>query len=175
MTDIFSQFGTNYTSPVIANKKAEAVPVAEVSVNNAVPAQNIISQKDDEFVSEKKEKENNNPKGPFGFFRKIVSNVKKSLVDISEYSKGIFNGIKDATILGSITFTGITLKHAISQRSIRKAAEKAQEIVPAATKSKLAIPLAIGVAALTMAKNIWNASLSANKKKSDIHHTYIGH
>lgn len=173
MTEIFTQMETKFSQPVSVTKAKEAVPTAEVPVSSVVPAQDINAQKNDEFVSQ--EKETKKPKGPFGSFRSIISNIKKSLVSISEYTKGVFSGIKDGAIFGSIAFTGVSLKHAFDQHTIRKAAEKAGELVPPATKSKLAIPVALAVAAIAMVKNIWSASLDANKKKSDIHHKYIGH
>ncbi len=172
MSEIFTNMG--FPNPPLTTVPAQSTPVDTAIESKAVATQNIKETPNDEFVSQDKDTKQKK-KGLFSTLRTFISDFKKGITNISEYSKGLAKGIKDGVVFGSIAYTGVSVKHAFDMHTMKKAAERAGEAIPQFTKSKLALPITVAVVSAAIIKNLWNASLSANRKKSDIHHTYIGH
>lgn len=113
-------------------------------------------------------------KGPVKTIKGFIAGIKKFFANVGEYSKGIFKGIKNGAISGSILYTGAKIFNFIQDKGAKKAAEVAGEAVKKA-KHLPAPVLAIGAAIISMGVALWNASLNATEKESDIDHRWTGH
>ncbi len=157
MTNVFNSIENQYTAPILTK------PSVSVSMEDALAASNVKAKPDTfEKVSDKTKK-----KGPIKTLKGIISSVKKWFTTAGSYISGTFKGLKDGVIGGSIIYTAGSVINYIRQNSAKKAGKEIKNI-----PNKF---IAIGVGAAALAVNLWNASLEASDKRSDIEHKYEGH
>ncbi len=130
----------------------------DVKMNDALPpASADVSAKGDTFeTSEAKEPKKR--KGPIKALKSMIANVKKFGASTAEYSKGLIKGLGFGVVAGSVLYTG---------------GEAVKHFKP---KAKVPNKLLAGlVLAGSIAVNMWNASLNATEKNSEIDHRWLGH
>lgn len=144
----------------VPQKAAVNTQHTPIEMNEVIPASSVAGQqKDTVELSESPKKK----KGIVKTVKSVIANIKKFFSSVGEYGKGTLKGIRDAAITGSVIYTAGSIFNHFKAKS----AEGAKLI-----HNK---PLAIGVAVLAFAANIWNASLNATEKQSDIDHRWTGH
>ena len=151
--------------------EVKAVPVATQSVEPSIPA----APKADtlEVTTQPKEK-----KGPVKAVKGFIANVKKFFATTGAYIAGTFKGITSGAIAGSVVYTGVSITNHLKQKKFTKLEQVAKEKGEEFTKKlrKLpAKPLAILVGAAALGASLWNASLNATEKQSEIEHRWTGH
>ena len=140
-----------YTAaPTVAPSSAPT----SVKVASDVPAPAAEVKPDTvELSSAKKEK-----KGPIKALKGFVGGVKKFFASAGAYTKGAIKGVGTGAVAGSLVYT-------------------AGKIINKFSKSSKKVPSAIIggiVAAGALAINLWNASLNATQKNSEIDLRYEG-
>lgn len=114
-----------------------------------------VDKNDELVITSQKE----NKKG--GKISNTIAGIKKFFASISEHSKGIFKGTKNALIGGSVVYTVGTIANKIK-----------------GTKNGKPIHSAIlggVVAAGAFALELFKGHLNANEKRSEIEHRWVGH
>ncbi|MCD7879569.1 MAG: hypothetical protein LUG16_06535 [Candidatus Gastranaerophilales bacterium] len=159
MPEIFNDFKPVNSQPIaqssVKPKQAEVNVGDAVRANNANKAQNSDVA---EFSTNKKTK-----KGPIKTLKNFIANVKKLSATSVEYTKGVVKGVTTGAVAGSLVYTAGSVINAVRERS-----SEASKKIP-----NKALAIAVGVVALGV--NIWNASLNATERNSNIEHRYIGH
>ena len=158
MTNIFSAIENQYTAPIVTK------PNVSVSMEDALAASKVKNEPD---TFETRKTDNKKKKGPIKTLKGIISSYKKWFATAGSYISGTFKGLKDGVIGGSIIYTAGSAINFIRQYSAQKAGKEIKNI-----PNKF-IAIAVGVAALAV--NLWNASLEASDKRSEIEHMYEGH
>lgn len=131
---------------------SNAGPRRTLTVNDALYSREI--QPYDSF-----EMQGNAPKPGFiAGIKRHIAGAKKFFARTAEYTKGFFGGLFDGAVYGSVIYTGSNLINFFKKSS--------------KLPSKF---LAIGAAAAAMGLNLWNASLNATQRESEIDHRWIGH
>ncbi len=157
-TGIFNGIQTAYPpkqQAVIAQQTTK--PNEEILVKDAVAAHKVGDTYESSAVTV------NKGKGLKGF----IARVKSAFATFGEYTKGTFKGVTSGVVAGSVVYTAASAINFIRN----KAAEKAGTVA-----KKLPNKFLAGAAALAaLGINLWNASLNANEKRSEIHHRWIGH
>ncbi len=147
-----TQAAKSYTSAPATVKVADVMP--------SVPAASTIETDRVDLSASKEPKQK---KGPIKSIKAFIANIKKSLATFNEYTKGFFKGIKNGAIVGSLIYTaGSIINH------LKSKAAKGGKNLPNKT-------LAIVAAVAAMGLNLWNASLNASEKRSDVDHRWTGH
>ena len=142
----------SYTSAPTTVKVSDVMP--------SIPAASTMDTDKVDLTSAQKPKEK---RGPIKAIKGFIANVKKSVATFNEYTKGVFKGLKNGAILGSLIYTA----GAIINHFRTKAIEGAKKLPNRA--------LAVVGAIAAVAANIWIASLNASDKRSDIDHRWTGH
>lgn len=154
MTTVFSDMPKVQVSSGVAS--TAQTPVATMKVQEALPPAAAAPAQNDTVelsTSAKKEK-----KGPIKTIKTLIANVKKFVAKTGEYSKGLVKGVAQGAVAGSLIYTaGQAVKHFKPESKIHNKA------------------LAGIVAAGAVAVNLWNASLNATEKSSEIDHRWVGH
>ena len=134
-----------------------------IKVTDVVPSIPAASAVEEDSVNLSTDKQTKQKKGPIKAFKSFIAVIAKFFASFGQYFKGFFKGIKDAAIIGSLVYTaGSVINHFKS-----KAAEGAKKLPNKA--------LAIVTAVAAMGINLWNASLNASEKRSDVEHRWTGH
>lgn len=162
MSDIFSNMQFPITAPPTVAAPAASEPIA---VKDALPASNVQAAQpaDSVELSSKPKKQ-----GPIKTIKNGIANIKKTFATAGEYVKGTFKGIKNGAIAGSIIYTGGSILNHVKAKNAAKAGVESFKKMP--NKA-----LAIIAAGIALAGSLWNASLNATEKKSDIDHRWTGH
>lgn len=160
------------TKPVEqASTDVKSIPVATQAIEKSIPA---VPQVDTlEVTTQPKEK-----KGPVKAVKGFIANVKKFFATTGAYIAGTFKGITSGAIAGSVVFTGATLVNTVKQKKydkLVKIATEKQTDLPKKLKKLPAKPLAILAGAVALGAGLWNASLNATEKQSEIEHRWTGH
>ena len=160
MTSIFENF-TNTPTKVQQTTQAQQVtqpiPVKEVITENS---QNIDTV--ELSTNNKKVK-----KGPIKAVKGFIANVKKFFATVGEYTKGIVKGVTSGFVAGSVVYTGGSVVNGIRQKLADKAGKEAIKKFP----SKVAAGI---IAVGSLAVSLWNASLNATQKQSEIDMRWTG-
>lgn len=147
MTSIFNNMQVPYTAP------ASVAAPETVKVKDAVAASNVAQEDKVELSTQAKEK-----KGPIKSVKEFIGNVKKFFSTTGEYVKGTAKGIVTGAALGSVIYTVGDIANKVRKKS-----------------GKAHVVLAGVAAAGSIAANLWNSSLNASEKASNIDHRYTGH
>ncbi len=160
-----------------------SIPAKEAaySVKEAIPAVAAFPSKGNsnigpeyDVVNLKQKTKTKTKKGPVKTIKCAIASIKKFFSTIGEYSKGLFKGIKNGAVSGSILYTGAKIFNYIQDKGAKKAAETAGEVAKQ-VKHLPAPALALGAAVVSIGAALWNASLNATERKSDIDHRWTGH
>lgn len=147
MTSIFNNMQVPYTAP------AQVAPNQTVKVKDAVAASNVSAGDEVELSAQPKQR-----KGPIRAVKDFIAGVKKFFSTTGEYVKGTVKGVATGAALGSVIYT------------VGDLANKAKK------KTGKAHMVLAGIAAVgSVAAGLWNASLNASEKASNIDHRYSGH
>lgn len=147
MTGIFNNMQVPYTAP------AKVATPEAVKVQDAVAASNVSGTDKVELSSQPKEK-----KGPIRAIKDFIGGVKKFFSTTGEYAKGATKGVVTGAALGSVIYTIGDIAN-----KVKKKTGKAHMVLA-------------GIAAVgSVAAGLWNASLNASEKASNIDHRYSGH
>lgn len=157
MSEVFSSIkNVPYTSPV----NSQPLEPAKVQVQQAVPATNVAQEDKVEISNKKPEK-----KGLIKTVKGGIANIKKFFASTGAYIQGTAKGIGQGAVAGSLVFTGGSIVNAIKAKK-------------AGTETFKKIPnkaLAVVVAGVALAANLWTASLNATERSSEIDHRWTGH
>lgn len=169
-SDMKIQQGVQIQQPKPTNDTA-SIPVAAQSVETSIPA----APKSDvvEISNQPVEK-----KGPVKAVKGFIANVKKFFATTGAYIGGTFKGITSGAVAGSVVFTGATLINHLKQKKFTKLEEIAKKEGKEFTKKLRKLPaksLAVVAGAGAVALGLWNASLDATQKNSEIEHRWTGH
>ena len=161
------------TSQPVAQTSSDVktVPVATQAVEPSIPAAPKADTR--EVTTQPKEK-----KGPVKAVKGFVANVKKFFATTGAYIAGTFNGIKSGVVAGSVVYTGVTLSNHLKQKKFTKLEQIAKDNGEEFTKKLRKLPaksLAAIAAVGAVAIGLWNASLNATQKNSEIEHRWTGH
>lgn len=135
----------------IANQATK--PNEELTVEKAMAAKNVGDTYETSVAQAQK------PKGLKG----IIVGFKNFFVGVGEYTKGTLGGIAKGIAAGSIVYTG----GSIINHFKAKAGEGAKKVPNKA--------LAVLVGGVSLAINLWKASLNVNEKRSENYHRWVGH
>jgi hypothetical protein len=165
MSDTFADFKSTYypsqfmTTQPVKTTVAEVTPAA-VSVNDEKSTDTV------ELSTQTNEKPKK--KGPIKKLKGFIANVKKTFATISEYTKGTLRGIKNAVVGGSIVYTAGNIANYFKTKSAQKAGEETVKKIP---NKLLAGIVAVGA----IGTSIWQSSLNATQRGSEIEHRWTGH
>ena len=172
MSNIFSNFTTTATKvqqPKETQQVTQPIAVKEVIAENSPKADTV------ELSSNNKQTR----KGPIKAVKGFIAGVKKFFSTVGEYTKGLFKGIAGGFVAGSVVYAGGSAVNGIRQfladRAGKKVAQEAgEEFIQKAVK-KFPAKVAAGiVAAGALAASLWNASLNATQKQSEIDMRWTG-
>lgn len=161
MSDIFSNMQFPVTAPPTV-----AAPTSkdQIAVKDALAASNVnTSQQPDSVELSTQPKK----QGPIKTIKNGIANIKKAFATTGEYVKGTFKGIKNGAIVGSIIYTGGSILNHVKAKNAAKAGEVFKKMPNKA--------LAVIAACAALAGSLWNASLNATERNSDIDHRWTGH
>lgn len=173
MSDVFSDMPsidvTRYSAPKVVSDS-----VKPMTVKDAMPAAKVNSQSADtvEISTEQKPKK----KGPIKRLKGFIANVKKFFATAGEYTKGFFKGLVQGATAGAIVYTAGDIINYAKANAAKKVvaeagAETTKKVVRKIPNKALAVVALVGAIAI----NLWNASLNATEKKSEIEHRWTGH
>lgn len=171
MSDIFNSMQIPY-STTTQKTETPAAAAPTVTVKEAIPASNVQEQQPDtvEISSKKTEK-----KGPIKSLKGFIANIKKFFATTGEYVKGTVKGIASGAVAGSLVYTAGAAINGVKQGTANRAAKKAGQEVAATVKKIPNKALAVVVGGVALAASLWNASLNATEKNSNIDHRWTGH
>lgn len=136
-----------YTAP------AKVASPETVKVQDAVAASTVSGSDKVELSSQPKQR-----KGPVRAVKDFIGGVKKFFSTTGEYVKGTVKGLVTGAALGSVIYT---------------VGDIANKVKKKAGKGHMVLAGIAGVA--SVAASLWNASLNASEKASNIDHRYSGH
>lgn len=162
MSNIFSDM-----PPVVAPARTvvASAPVASTTVQSAIPAAATNAPATDTVEIQKTETKK---QGPIKKLKTFIANIKKAFASAGEYIKGGAKGIASGAVAGSLVYTGGAIINGLKDKAALKAGQEAGKKIP----NKF---LAGAVALVALGVNIWNASLNATEKRSQIDHRWTGH
>ena len=173
MSDVFSDMPsvdvTRYRSPQVVSNAARPM-----TVRDAMPAAQVNTQSAD--VVNLSTTQNQKKPGPIKRLKGFIANVKKFFATAGEYTKGFFKGIIQGATTGALIYTigdianGLITKKA-SKVTAEAGAEAAKKVVKKVPNKALAAIAVVGAIAI----NLWNSSLNATEKRSEIEHRWTGH
>lgn len=160
MSDIFNSMQFPITAPPVAT----TANTEKVVVKDALPASNVKAEQPADIAefSTKTQKQ-----GPIKAIKQGIANIKKCFATTGEYIKGAFKGVKNGAIAGSVIYTGGTILNHFKSKSAAKAGETFKKMPNKA--------LAVIAAGVALVGSLWNASLNATERNSDIDHRWTGH
>lgn len=172
MSDIFSNMPIPYSTPTQAKETTATQTTQPVVVKDAIPSSNVKEQQTDsvQISSKKAEK-----KGPIKSIKGFIANIKKFFATTTEYAKGTVKGLTSGVVAGSVVYTAGSVINFAKQKAANSAAKKAGEETVKVVKKIPNKALAVIVAGIALAANIWTASLNATEKSSNIDHRWTGH
>lgn len=147
MTNIFNNMQVPYTAP------AKVASPETVKVQDAVAASTVSGSDKVELSSQPKQR-----KGPIRAVKDFIGGVKKFFSTTGEYVKGTVKGLVTGAALGSVIYTVGDIANKVKKKS---------------GKGHMVLAGIAGVA--SVAASLWNASLNATEKASNIDHRYSGH
>ncbi len=163
-----------------ARQTKKTDPIKEqttVNLSDALPS--AASKVNNDSNTDVVEISNKQKKGPIKSIKGFIANIKKIGISASEYTKGGAKGIAAGAVAGSIVYTAGSIFNGIKKSGFEKAQTAAKKAGEEFAKTKPAkVPAAIlaaGAAAIALGVNIWNASLNATERKSNVDHRWIGH
>ena len=163
MTSVFSDMPK--VSKDVTGVYNKGVNPQTLKVQNSLPATSTQNDTVEISNSNKEQK-----RGPIKSIKHFIANVKKSVATASEYSKGLIKGITSGVVFGSVVYTGGSILKNLKPR------EKGPLKVLSKIGKKLPVKLlAIVAVAGAIIGNLWNASLNATEKSSEIDHRWTGH
>lgn len=136
-----------YTAP------AKVASPETVKVQDAVAASTVSGSDKVELSSQPKQR-----KGPVRAVKDFIGGVKKFFSTTGEYVKGTVKGLVTGAALGSVIYTVGDIANKVKKKS---------------GKGHMVLAGIAGVA--SVAASLWNASLNATEKASNIDHRYSGH
>lgn len=167
MTSVFNDITVKQTTPQQLSVQQPVATTQPVTVKEAISASNVS---DTVEISNKKAKK----KGPIKATKEFIANVKKFFATVGAYTKGTVKGITSAAVAGSVVYTAGTVINATKQGVANRAAKKAGTELPAVIK-KFPSKVAAGIVAVgAIALSLWNASLDATQKQSEINMKWTG-
>ncbi|MBE7705178.1 MAG: hypothetical protein E7Z90_05120 [Cyanobacteria bacterium SIG29] len=161
MSDPFKNFNVGAT-PTATTQQATNTEKPSVTVEQVIPAKAVNNPDTFENTTTKKVK-----KGPIKTVKGFIANVKKFFTTTGTYIGGTAKGIGQGAVAGSLVYTVGSIINHVRGKAALKAGKEIKNI-----PNKF---LAVAVAGLTIASNIWNASLDATQKQSEIDHRWTGH
>ncbi len=165
MSDVFNNIQIpNYNKSQPSNMQ-NSVQNEKLKVSDSLSASNVKNNTADtvEISSENQTKS----QGPIHKLKSFIGNIKKFFSTTGEYVKGTAKGISTGIVAGSVVYTGGSIINGIKGKMAAKSGETAKKIPNKA--------LAVTVGVLSLAANIWTASLNATEKQSAIDHRWTGH
>lgn len=157
MSNIFNNLQkVPYTVPV----SSPQLEPAKVQVQQAIPASTVSQEDKVEISTQKPEK-----KGLIKRVKGTIAGIKKFFATTGAYVKGTAKGIGQGAVAGSLLYTGGSIINAVKAK---RANGEAYKKLPNKT-------LAVIAAGLSIAANLWTASLNATEKSSQIDHRWTGH
>ncbi len=188
MTDVFSDMKITTNTPkaqTMAAKPAQTTSANETSmpVSDSLPASKVNTNKDTVEISKENQPKK---KGPVKKLKGFIANIKKFCANTKEYTKGTVKGLATGAVAGSLVYTTGSLINAFKTNMHNKAVAAAKEAAEACGKEFAAdsvkklkkVPnkfLAFATLGIVLAVNLWNASLNATQKRSEIEHRWTGH
>lgn len=167
MTSVFNDITVKQTTPQQVSVQQTAATTQPITVKEAISASNVS---DTVEISNKKAKK----KGPIKATKEFIANVKKFFATVGSYTKGTAKGIANGAVAGSVVFTAGSVLNAVKQGSANRAAKKAGEEAAKVVK-KFPSKVAAGIVAVgAVALSLWNASLDATQKQSEIDMKWTG-
>lgn len=167
MTSVFNDITVKQTTPQQVSVQQPVATTQPVTVQEAISASNVS---DTVEISNKKTKK----KGPIKATKEFIANVKKFFATVGAYTKGTAKGVANGAIAGSVVFTTGSVINAVKQGSANRAAKKAGEEAAKVVK-KFPSKVAAGIVAVgAFALSLWNASLDATQKQSEIDMKWTG-
>ncbi len=137
-----------------------------LTVKDALPSSNIMNlpttqtNKDSIELSETKKKK----KGPIRRIKEFIANIKKTIATSEEYVKGFARGIGKGSVMAAFLYTGSNMINYVRNHSGK---ENVKQIPSRA--------LAITGLVISLGASLWNASLNATERNSQIDHRWNGH
>lgn len=160
MSDPFKNFNVGATTATTPKTTKTENP--SVTIEQAISAKSVSNPDTFENTTTKKTK-----KGPIKALKGFIADVKKFFSTTGTYIGGTAKGIGQGAVAGSLVYTiGSIINHTRGKAALK--AGKDVKNIP----NKF---LALAVAGVTIAGNIWNASLDATQKQSEIDHRWTGH
>ena len=173
MSDVFSDMPPvdvlKYNAPKVVAEQSK-----QMTINDALPASKVNANSADsvELSTTKKEKK----KGPIKRLKSFIANVKKFFASAGEYTKGFFKGLVQGATAGALIYTaGDIINYAKTSAASKAAAEAGTEAAAKVVKKIPNKALAIVALVGALAINLWNSSLNATEKRSEIEHRWTGH
>ena len=173
MSDIFSNIQIPYATQTKSKENSTTNPTVQpVMVKNAIASSDVKDTSADsvEISTQNKEK-----KGPIKSIKGFIANVKKFFASTGEYIKGTAKGITSGVVAGSVVYTTGSIINYAKQKAANSAAKKAGEETAKIAKKIPNKALAFIAGGITLAANIWTASLNATEAGSKIDHRWTGH
>ncbi len=168
MSEIFNNIESQYAvSQPTAVKQAASAPAEakQILVNDSISAASPATEEKSDTVELSTNKETK--KGPVKSLKGFIANIKKFFASASEYTKGTVKGIASGAVAGSLIYTAGNIINYFKSVSANKAGTAVKKL-----PNKV---LAVTAAVIAVAGNIWNASLNATERSSDIDHRWTGH
>lgn len=168
MTSVFNDITVKQTTPQQVSVQQQPVATTQpITVKEAISASSVS---DTVEISNKKAKK----KGPIKATKEFIANVKKFFATIGAYTKGTAKGVANGAVAGSLVFTTGSVINAVKQGNANRAAKKAGEEAAKIVK-KFPSKVAAGIVAVgAFALSLWNASLDATQKQSEIDMKWTG-
>ncbi|MCD7779079.1 MAG: hypothetical protein LUH05_00190 [Candidatus Gastranaerophilales bacterium] len=161
-SDIFNNMQIQYTP----NQKQSSSSVKEAEKNPSVtvkesiaaaPASSKNTAETDTVEISSNDKQKN---GPVKKVKGFIANIKKFFASAGEYTKGAVKGIGSGAVAGSLIYTGGAIINHVKAKSAEKAGTVAKKL-----PNKF---LAVAAAGIAIAGSLWNASLNATERSSNI-------
>ncbi len=165
-TNIFTNMpGFNTVAPT--QNSSASNPSAQIKVKDAIEAANVKSQTNSDNVELSSKENEKEKKGPIKTVKSFIASIKKFFASAGAYINGTFKGITSGAVAGSVIYTLGSIINGIKAKSAAKTGADFKKLPNKAA--------AIAAAAIALAANIWNASLNATEKQSEIEHRWTGH
>ncbi len=166
MSDIFNNIQTPSYSTQQAPSNSNVIQKEKLSVSDSLPASNVKNTSETDTVEISAENQNTK-QGPIRTVKNFIANIKKFFSTTGEYIKGTVKGLSTGVVAGSVVYTGGSVINHFRGKAAAKTGQTPKNIPSKA--------LAVTVGVLSLASNLWNASLNATEKKSNIDHRWTGH
>ncbi len=158
MSDIFNNIQIPYTSTQTGNAAVSELQKKESAVvKDSISASPCNNNVDSIEIKTEQQKQKKNP---IKSLKTFIANIKKFFASAGEYIKGGAKGIAAGSVAGSLIYTAGSILNHFKSKSAEKAGTVAKK-----TPNKA---LAIAAAGIAVAASLWNASLNATERNSNI-------